>query len=201
MTSSPTTQGGASGAQGGLYFVSTVQPTPKLAPSVNLAVDYGNAAGSYAQGWTELSFGVDGRMTTEEGNNSTFSTVYSVPGSWLNSSPAGTSTSTSGLYDIELTPSNHTLSIDGSRFTSELSGATRSTLSTGTSWNTRHHLGIYNVGRLLSCDADNSAVGSGTVVETEFINFTATIYLHATNTVVTSTQVQFDVQVYSGVPL
>lgn len=119
----PSTQLGAAGGRGVVYLSSTVQPTPKLAPSVGLASFYSQASGGIAQAWTELSFGVDGRMTTEEGNNSVIATTYNVPGSWLTSSPAGTSTSTAGLYDIELTPSNATLAIDGVQYTPEFSGA------------------------------------------------------------------------------
>ena len=193
---------GGNGGRGALYFISSVQPTPKLPfLGVNLAVDYGDATGGYAQGWNILEFTPDGRMTTEEGNNSYIASQYNVNGSWLNSSPAGTSTSTAGLYDIELTPSNHTLSIDGTRVSGEFSGATRSTWSTGTAWNTRIQLGFDYLGRALYVDADNSSAGSGTVVEIEYVDFTATIYLHATNSVVTSTNVRFDVQVYSGVPI
>jgi len=192
---------GANGGRGSLYFVSTVQPTPKLPfPGIGLNVDYGDAGGGYAQAWNVLEFTSDGRMTTEEGNNFAFATVNNVNGSWLNSSPAGTLGTTAQLYDIELTPSNDTLSIDGTRVTSGFGGDTRSTWSTGTAWNTRLQLGISNLGRALYCDADNSGAG-GTTYQVEQVDFTATIYLHATNTVVTSTQVSFYVSVYSGVPI
>jgi hypothetical protein len=201
MSSSPTNQGGAMGGSGVVYFTSSVQPTPKLpSAGVSLSVDYGDATGGYAQGWNELLFLTDGRMTVEEGNNYAQAIAYNVSQSWLNSSPAGTSTSTAGLYDIELTPSASTLSKDGVYVTNEFSGATRSTNSTGTAWNTRLQLGLYEIGRFLICDADNSGAG-GTTIENETLDFTATIYLHATNTVVTSTQVQFYVQVYSGTPV
>jgi hypothetical protein len=194
---------GANGAQGALYFVSTVQPTAKLPfPGIGLEIDYGNPLGNYAQGWNILEFTPDGRMRTEEGTNAAIAYPANVNGSWLTSSPAGTSTSTAGLYDIELTPSAATLSEDGLRVTTVSGDQISSALSTGTAWNTRLQLGEAYLGRALYCDADASAtVGGGTVYRIENVDFTATIYLHATNTVVTSTQVSFYVQVYSGTPI
>jgi hypothetical protein len=195
--------GGAPGGRGALYFISSVQPTAKLPAPITLESDYNNAAGLDAQAFTELVFTDDGRITTTEGNNSYVAYPNNINGSWLTSSPAATSTSTAGLYDIELTPSNSTLVIDGVQTTIDFDGSERTSWSTGTDWNTRLQLGNSSgigYGRYLLCEVLYQGTG-GTAFKNATINYTATIYLHATNTVVTSTQVTQYCQASAGIPL
>ena len=194
---------GANGARGALYFVSTVQPTAKLPSTISLSATDGDVLGSDAQAFTELTFENDGRMTTTEGNNNDIAILQNVNGSWLTSSPAGTSTSTAGLYDIELTPSNSTLVFDGVITSVSFDGTNRTTWSTGTNWNTRFHLGNSagtGYGRFLLAEVSNYGGTGGTVMESVTINYTATIYLHATNTVVTSTQITQYCEAQIGIP-
>ena len=185
---------GAAGGYGRIYLLSSVEPTPSLPSTLSLSSTL-NSQGGFVSTWNELVFWPDGRMTQEEGNSSIQSIAYNSNHSWLTSSEAGTSTSTSIKYDIELTPSTHTLGIDGIRYSSLFGGQTRETFSTGTAWNTRLQLGLDTIGRFLSAESNGSGV---TYEVTEYINFTATIYLHATNTVVTSTQVSFYVDSTDG---
>ena len=186
---------GALGGYGRLYFLSSIQPTVSLG-AVDLQSSLASNGGGNVQTWNELVFETDGRMTTEEGTNSAPGIAYNVSGSWLTSSPAGTSTSTAMLYDIELTPSAHALAIDGIRYSSGFGGNSRETWSTGTAWNTRIQLGTQTVGRFLSAES----IGNGNTYQvTEYLNFTATIYLHGTNSVVASAPMSFYVDSTDGV--
>jgi hypothetical protein len=174
-------------------------PAVYLPGTVSLVSTYGNVGGSDAQAWTELIFKTDGRMTIEEANSSAAAVQETVSGSWLSSSPRIVSTAIAGNYDIELTPDSHTLSIDGVNTVNELSGTSRSTNSTGTSWNTRLQLGTTNLSRFLV-----SSVTSGdgsSYVESAYINFTATIYYHATNVIVSNSQVSFSTEASTGPPV
>ena len=174
-------------------------PTAYLPSPLSLLSTYGNPSGADAQAWTELIFKTDGRMTTEEANSGALGVQVTVNGSWLSSSPGLVSTAIAGKYDIELTPDSHTLSIDGVRTFNELSGTSRSTNSTGTSWNTRLQLGTTNLSRFLVSEV-TSGDGSS-YVESAYINFTATIYYRATNVVVASSQVSFSTEASTGPPI
>jgi hypothetical protein len=125
-----------------------------------------------------------GTLRTIIGDNSAPETRSIVSGQWLTTSPTAVSTTTAGLFDIELTPSSATLAIDGTTVTL---GGDRTTQSTGTSWNTRLQLGTQEVYRYLFVEA-NSPLG-GTFNQNATAYFTATIYLHGTNTVQTSTAI------------
>jgi hypothetical protein len=161
----------------------TPNPPALTDPSIESNYDAGLGA-TFAQAWTEIRFMTTGTLRTIIGDNSAPETRSIVSGQWLTTSPTAVSTTTAGLYDIELTPSSATLAIDGTTVTL---GGDRTTQSTGTSWNTRLQLGTQEVYRYLFVEA-NSPLG-GTFNQNATAYFTATIYLHGTNTVQTSTAI------------
>jgi hypothetical protein len=144
----------------------------------------GGLGGTTFQAWSEVAFLTTGTSRVTIGDNSAPQTRSILPGEWLTTSPAAVSTPTAGLFDIELTPSSATLAIDG---TTVALGGDRTTQSTGTSWNTRLQLGTQEVYRYLFVEV-NSSLG-GAVNHNATAYFTATIYLHGTNTVQTSSQI------------
>lgn len=137
---------------------------------------------TFIQAYTQLAFLTTGTSRTAIGNSGTPETRSILPGEWLTTSPTAVSTTTAGLFDIELTPSSATLAIDGDN---TVFGAR--TYSTGSSWNTRIQLGNDEVFRYLLVDIENDLGGSASHDATAI--FTATIYLHGTNTVQTSTAI------------
>ena len=167
---------------------STTPPSATAAITTNLVesnYDAGLGA-TFAQAWTQIAFLTTGTLRTVIGDNSAPETRSISSGEWLTTSPTAVSTTTAGLFDIELTPSAATLAIDGD---DEFIGLdySRRTYSTGTSWNTRIQLGNDEVFRYLLTEASQDI--GGTFNENATVYFTATIYLHGTNTVQTSTAI------------
>ena len=138
------------------------------------------------QAWAQLAFLTTGTSRVTVGDNGAPETRSILSGEWLTTSPTAVSPSTANLFDIELTPDAATLAIDGTTFTPGLH-VTRTVQSTGTSWNTRIQLGGTEVFRYLFVEVTDDLGGS--VNENATAYFTATIYLHGTNTVQTSTAI------------
>jgi uncharacterized protein (DUF427 family) len=137
---------------------------------------------TFIQAYTQLAFLTTGTSRASIGNTGTPETRSILPGEWLTTSPTAVSTTTAGLFDIELTPSAATLAIEGDNTVFGLR-----TYSTGSSWNTRIQLGNDEVFRYLLVDFENELGGPASHDATAI--FTATIYLHGTNTVQTSTAI------------
>lgn len=137
---------------------------------------------TFIQAYTQIAFLTTGTSRATIGNSGSPETRSILPGEWLTTSPTAVSTTTAGLFDIELTPSAATLAIEGDNTVFGLR-----TYSTGSSWNTRIQLGTNEVFRYLLVDFENELGGPASHDATAI--FTATIYLHGTNTVQTSTAI------------
>ena len=164
--------------------------TPATAAILTNYIDSNYIAGlgaSTMQAWTDITFLSTGTLRTTIGDSGAPETRSIQPGEWLTTSPTAVSTTTAGLFDIELTPSAATLAIDGTTVDVGID-MTRTVTSTGTSWNTRIQLGATEVFRYLFVGIEDEEPG-GTVNENATAYFTATIYLHGTNTVQTSTAI------------
>ena len=174
----------------------TINDTSTTPPSATAAIltnyidsTYNAGLGaSFASAWTDITFLSTGTLRTTIGDAGAPEVRSILPGEWLTTSPAAVSTTTAGLFDIELTPDATTLAMEGTITTYNigLNGNYERT-STGTSWNTRIQLGTTEVFRYLYVEQSTTLGGSFNVTETN--NFTATIYLHGTNTVQTSTAI------------
>lgn len=170
----------------------TINDTSVLSATAAITTDYiesnyvAGLGATTMQAWSQLAFLTTGTSRVTIGDNSAPETRSILSGEWLTTSPTAVSTTTAGLFDIELTPDAATLAIDGTTFTPGLQ-VTRTVTSTGTSWNTRIQLGTTEVFRYLFVEVTDSL--GGTVNENATAYFTATIYLHGTNTVQTSTAI------------
>jgi hypothetical protein len=175
----------------------TINDTSTTPPSATAALsdpfiesNYNAGLGATSmQAWSEVAFLTTGTLRQLTGDNGALQTYSIISGQWLTTSPTAVSTTTAGLFDIELAPTAATLAIDGDNTTSAgPSGTTIRTYSTGSSWNTRLQLGVDNIFRYLLVEYNDGDPG-GNVNHNETAYFTATIYLHGTNTVQTSSAI------------
>jgi hypothetical protein len=178
-----------------LDFLGLPLPTAYLDPSGYYYSSTRNAINdpAGAQAFVEIHFRTDGRLEIDQGTNEYVSTPFINGGQWLSTSPGTVSTTVAQGWDIELTKISGPP--DGFDDTLLPNGGYRAINSDGTAWGTRYQLGSSIHGRLLIVTVNSSL---GPVYWDETLIFTASIYLHGTNTLVASSTFELYVQVSTG---
>lgn len=150
---------------------------------------------SIIQAFVIIEFLTDGRLQITQGTNESFAVPFINGGQWLSTSPGTVSYSVAQGWDIEFTKVSGPP--DGI-FTYNLqSGGYREVTSNGTAFGVRTQLGSTTPARnLLVTIAPN-----GPYMWDETLIFTASIYLHGTNTLVAQGTFELYVKVSSLAPI
>lgn len=191
---------GGNGGWGGVY-ISGLGSVASVVHVQNVEVfwDYYGSGSSYADAYTEIAFMSTGTLQASIGDSTGFQSRYNVTYQWLTTSPSAVSTATAGAWDIEFTPTASSLSSDGLHTTYPAGGGYYEYNSTGTSWNSRHHMGILDTYRYVNT-AYGSYSGGANLAQSKVITFTATIYVHGTNIVVAQNTMSVGAFVSASVP-
>ena len=157
---------------------------------------YNDQDASIIQAFIAIEFLADGRLQITQGNNSVTATPYINGGQWLSTSPGTVSNSVAQGWDLELTKVSGPP--DGVFTTNLVFGGYREITSTGTAFGARTQLGVSNEGRYLLVTI---ATSGNPYMWDETLIFTASIYLHGTNTLVASATFELYVQASSMAPI
>jgi hypothetical protein len=151
---------------------------------------------SIVQAFCAVEFLSDGRLELTEGDNSGFAVPYINGGQWLSTSPGTVSTTVAQGWDIEFTKISGPP--DGIFTTNLPFGGYREITSVGIAWGVRTQLGSTEPGRYLLVTI---APSGNPYMWDERLEFTASIYLHGTNTLVATGYFELYAQASSMAPL